>query len=86
VLVFPSFALEAGKPDSVLPAVSVPADARSVVRLMPLPDSAAVVGVSVALLVIVSVPGLAPAVLGVNPTVTVQDPSTARVEQLLVSL
>jgi hypothetical protein len=53
---------------------------------MPLPDSVTVVGLLLALLVIVSVPGLAPLAVGVNPTVTVQEPLTATVEQLLVSV
>ena len=79
-------AFVAGKPEAVLLAVIVPFSARLVVEPMPLPDSDAVVGLLLALLVIVNVPGFAPLAVGLNPTVTVQEPPTATVVQLLVSV
>jgi hypothetical protein len=84
--VLPSFAFDAGNPESVLLAVNVPANARFVVEEIPLPDSDAVVGLLLALLVTVNVPVNAPPEAGANPTFTVHDAPTAIVEQLLVSL
>ena len=59
--------------------------ARLVVEVMPLPLSPTVSGLLLALLFTVRVPVLVAAV-GVNVTVTVQEPLTAMVVQLLVWL
>jgi hypothetical protein len=65
-------------------AVTGRPSAMLVVVPMPLPDSATVVGLLLALLVTVSVPVRLPATVGVNATLTVQEPPTAMVEQLFV--
>ncbi len=67
VLVLPSFASVAGNPDSLLlPVIVTPgSSARFVVELMPVPDSVAVVGLLLALLVTVRVPVWAPPAVGV---------------------
>ena len=53
---------------------------------MPVPVRATVVGLLLALLVTVRVPVRAPAAVGLNVTVTVQEPPTATLRQLLVWL
>lgn len=53
---------------------------------MPLPDSPTVSGLLLALLVTVRVPELAPLAVGANVTVTVQEPPTAMLVQLLAWL
>ena len=60
--------------------------ARLVVLSSPVPLSATVVGLLLALLVTVSVPVRAPAAMGLNDTVTAQEPPTAMAPQLLVWL
>src|SRR5579863_8332155 len=60
--------------------------AMSVVLPMPLPLRATAVGLLLALLVTVSEPVRAPAAVGLNDTVTAQEPPTAIVPQLLVWL
>ena len=60
--------------------------ARLVVLLMPLPERLTLSGLLLALLVTVSVPVFVPPVVGVNDTVAVQEPLTAMLEQLLVSV
>ena len=57
-----------------------------VVLPMPLPLRAMVVGLLLALLVTVTVPVRAPAAVGLNDTVTAQEPPTTIVPQLLVWL
>lgn len=57
-----------------------------VVLSMPLPVRATTVGLLLALLVTVRFPLRDPPVVGLKPTVTVQEAPTARVEQLLVWL
>ena len=57
-----------------------------VVLSMPVPLSAAVVGLLLALLVTVSVPVRAPPAVGLNVTFTVQEALTAMLVQLLVWL
>jgi hypothetical protein len=57
-----------------------------VVLSMPLPVKETTVGLLLALLVTVRLPVRDPPVVGLNPTLTVQDAPTARVEQLLVWL
>src|SRR5260370_26922089 len=57
-----------------------------VVLPMPVPLRATVVGLLLALLVTVSVPVRAPAAVGLNETVTAQEPPTATLPQLLLWL
>src|SRR5437773_2738130 len=52
---------------------------------MPVPDSGAVVGLSLALLLMLTAPVRVPVALWVNRTVTVHDAPTARLAQVLLS-
>jgi hypothetical protein len=85
--VFPSLAIAASKAElSSLLAVIGWLSAMLVVLLMPFPVRLTVVGLLLALLVTVSVPVRVPPAVGVNETVTVQEPLTAMLPQLLVWL
>jgi hypothetical protein len=87
VLVFPSTVLAGTYVWVELDAVTEAPSARSVVELVPVPDSATVSGLPGALLLTDSVPVADPAAVGANVTLTVQEPPAAmELPQVLVWL